>query len=114
MPSGPMQGQSKPTAEGQGAQEGGELEWALIYPSEPHRPPREGVAGGELPSQVAKEQGGKPPPPEHPIIEQQLVEADKRCRKRLAMLARDHIIKLREERQRMAGEWLEEYTIRAT
>ena len=32
-----------------------------------------------------------------------------RCRRRLAALARDHIMKLREERQRMAYGWLEEY-----
>ena len=41
---------------------------------------------------------------------QQLIEADKKCRRRLAALARDHIMKLREERERMAYDWLEEYT----
>ena len=39
------------------------------------------------------------------------MEADKRCRQRLAALARDHIMKLREERQRLAQEWLEEYSM---
>ena len=81
--------------------------------SEPHQPPPEDVAGGELPSQEAKEQGGKLLPSEYSLTEQRLVEADKRSRKRLAILARDYIIKFREERQRMVGEWLEEYTMRA-
>ena len=45
---------------------------------------------------------------------QQLIEADKKCRRRLAALARDHIMKLREERERMAYDWLEEYTRRAS
>ena len=112
MPSGPRQSQSEPAVEAQGAQEGRELEWVLPDPSKPRRPLREDVAGGELPSQLAKEQGRKPLSPEHPIPKQQLVEADKRCRKRLAALARGHIIKLRQERQRMACEWLEEYSIR--
>ena len=113
MPSGPVQGQSEPAIEGQGAQGGGELEWALPAPSEPHQPPTKDVASGELPSQEAKDQGGKPPPSEYPLTEQRLVEANKRRKKRLVMLARHHIIKFREERQRMAGEWLEEYTARA-
>ena len=53
------------------------------------------------------------PKQEHPTPEQQLVEADKRHSKRLAALARDHIVKLREERQQMACVWLEEYSMRA-
>ena len=42
-----------------------------------------------------------------------LVEADKRCRRKLAALARDHIVKLREERHGLAQGWLEEYSMRA-
>ena len=41
------------------------------------------------------------------------MEADKRRQKRLAALARDHIVKLREERERMAYGWLGEYAERA-
>ena len=43
------------------------------------------------------EQGEKPSEQEHPTAEQRLIEADKRCRWRLAALARDHIMKLREK-----------------
>ena len=39
----------------------------------------------------------------YPTPEQQLVEADKRCRRKLATLARDHIMKLREERHRISS-----------
>ena len=45
--------------------------------------------------------------------EQQLVGADKRRRRKLATLARDHIVKLREERHGLAQEWLGEYSVRA-
>ena len=48
------------------------------------------------------------------IPRQQLLEADKRCKRRLAALARDHIMKLREERDRLADEWSEEYAQRAS
>ena len=37
-----------------------------------------------------------------------------RCRRRLAALARDHILKLGEERQRMAYDWLREYSRQAS
>ena len=42
-----------------------------------------------------------------------MLEADKRRKRRLAALARDHIMKLREERDRMAYDWSEEYAARA-
>ena len=42
---------------------------------------------------------------------QQLVEADKRCRRKLAALARDHIVKLRQERHELARGWSEEYSM---
>ena len=41
------------------------------------------------------------------------MEADKRHRGRLATLARDHIMKLREERHRLVQGWLEEYSMQA-
>ena len=42
------------------------------------------------------------------------MEADKRRKRRLAALARDHIMKLREERDRLVYEWSEEYAERAS
>ena len=42
------------------------------------------------------------------------MEADKRRKRRLAALARDHIMKLREERDRLADEWSEEYAQHAS
>ena len=43
-----------------------------------------------------------------------MLEADKRRKRRLAALARDHIMKLREERDRLAYDWSEEYAERAS
>ena len=43
-----------------------------------------------------------------------MLEADKRRKRRLAALARDHIMKLREEQDRLAYEWSEEYAQRAS
>ena len=57
---------------------------------------------GEVPSQGNEEWGGDILRQGSSSPEQRIVEADKRCQKRLAVLARDHIIKLREERERMA------------
>ena len=51
---------------------------------------------------------------EAPYPRQQLLEAEKRRKRRLAALARDHIMKLREERDRMAYDWSEEYAMRAS
>ena len=50
----------------------------------------------------------------YPTPRQQLLEADKRRRRRIAALARDHIMKLREERDRMAYDWSEEYAMCAS
>ena len=41
------------------------------------------------------------------------MEADKRRRRKLATLARDHIVKLREERHGLVQGWLEEYNMQA-
>ena len=43
-----------------------------------------------------------------------MLEADKRRKRRLAALARDHIMKLREERDRLAYDWSEEYAEHAS
>ena len=81
-------------------------EWALPEPTEPRRPPGDDVgrAEGQKREHISQE---------YPTPQQRLVEADKRRKKRLAALARDHIIKLREERQNLAQGWLDEYLERA-
>ena len=105
------QGENGLDAGTQGVQEGAEPNWALPRPSKPCRPSGEGTARSEVPSQMIGEQKERLPEQGYPTSEQQLVEADKRRRKRLAALARDHIVKLREERQRMAYIWVEEYSM---
>ena len=87
------------TAEGtRGDQQEEEPEWALPEPFDPPRSPGEGAARGEVPSQVTREWEEKLPEQKYLTSEHQLIEADKRCRIRLAALARDHIVKLRQER----------------
>ena len=83
-------------------------------PSDPRRPPRKGTKKEEVPLRDTLGRGEGPSEQEHPIPDQQLIEADKKRRRRLAALARDHIMKLREERERMAYDWLEEYARCAT
>ena len=69
---------------------------------------------GEVTSQDTWRQDGSPTEQRYPTPRQQLLEADKRRKRRLAALARDHIMKLREERDRMAYDWSEEYAARAS
>ena len=109
----PTQDQSEPAGRVQDTQPGEGPEWVLPEPSEPCRPPRGSDAQREVPSQRNEEQGGSPLRQGSPSPEQRIVEADKRRQKRLAALARDHIVKLREEREQMAYSWLEEYAKRA-
>ena len=81
------------TIEGdRGDRQEGEPKWALPEPFDPRRPLGEGAARGEVPSQVTGEWEEKPEQ-EYPTPEQQLIEADRRHRKRLAALTRDHIVK---------------------
>ena len=91
-----------------------EPEWALPRPSDPHRPPKAETGGEEVTSRDTRRQDGSPTEQRYPTPRQQLLEADKRHRRRLAALARDHIMKLREERDRMAYDWSEEYAMRAS
>ena len=106
-PSGPERGEGRTAEETQGAQGSERPEWALPEPTDPRRPPGDDVGGAE-----GRE--GEYISQEYPTPQQRLVEADKRRKKRLAALARDHIIKLREERQNLAQDWLNEYSERAT
>ena len=62
-------------------------------------PQADGTEGGE----TRKQEALSP--------ELRIVEADKRQQRRLAALAKDHIVKLREERLTLAQEWLEEYSM---
>ena len=89
-------------------------EWALPEPSDQHRPPRGGIGEGEIPLWDTQRWHEGPSEWEYLTPNQQLIEADKKCRRRLATLARDHIMKLREERERMAYDWLEEYAMCAS
>ena len=96
-----------------GLQRREESEWALPEPSEPRRPPGESTTGSEVPPHPTDKSEREFPRQEYPTPEQWLVEADKRHRRKLAALARDHIMKLREERHGLAQGWLEEYSMRA-
>ena len=89
------------------------VEWALPTPMESRRPPREGMPVQEKPFQGPGQSEEGTSRQGYPTPEQQLVEADKRRRRKLATLARDHIVKLREERHGLAQGWLEEYSMRA-
>ena len=106
----PAQGQGGTIGEARGDHEGREPEWALPRPSDPCRPPKAETGGEEVISRDIRRQDGSPSEQRYPTPRQQLLEADKRCRRRLAALVRDHIMKLREERDRMAYDWSEEYT----
>ena len=108
------QSQGGVTGEARSDHEGREPEWALPRPSDPCRPPKVETGGGEVTSQSAQRQDGGSIEQRHPSPRQQLLEADKRCKRRLAALARDHIMKLREERDRLAYDWSEEYAERAS
>ena len=110
----PVQGQGEAVGEAQGDHEGREPEWALPRPSDPRRPPKVETGGEEITSQDIRGQDGSPSEQRYPTPRQQLLEADKRRRRRLAALARDHIMKLREERDRMAYDWSEEYATHAS
>ena len=110
----PAQGQGGTVGEARGDHEGKELEWALPRPSDPRRSPKVETGGEEITSQGTQRQGGSPTEQRYLTPRQQLLEADKRRRRRLAALARDHIMKLREERDRLAYDWSEEYAAHAS
>ena len=82
--------------------------------SDPHRPLRAGTGEEEVTPWDTRRQNEGPSEQGYPTTRQQLLEADKKRRRRLAALARDHIMKLREERDKMAYDWSEEYATRAT
>ena len=110
----PAQSQGGVAGEARSDHEGREPEWALPRPSDPRRPPKVETGGEEVTSQSTQRQDGGSIEQRHPTPRQQLLEADKRRKRRLAALARDHIMKLREERDRLAYDWSEEYAERAS
>ena len=110
----PAQGPGGTAGEARGDHEGGEPEWALPRPSDPCTPPRTGTGKEEVASRDTQKQNGGPSEQRYHTPRQQLLEAYKKRKRRLAALARDHIMKLREERDRMAYDWSEEYAMRAS
>ena len=113
MPRESVQDQGELARRAQDTPAGEGPDWVLPEPSEPHRPPRGGDVWKDVPFQGNEEWGGNLLRQGSSSPEQRIVEVDKRCQKRLAALARDHIIKLREERERMAYGWLGEYAEQA-
>ena len=83
-------------------------------PSAPRRPPKAGTGEEEVTSRDTRRQDEDPSEQGYRTPRQQLLEANKKRKRRLAALARDHIMKLREERDRMAYDWSEEYAMRAS
>ena len=108
------QGQGGAVGEAWGDHKGREPEWALPQPSDPRRPPKVETGGEEVTSRGTQRQDGGSTEQRYPNPRQQLLEADKRRRRKLAALARDHIMKLREEWDRMAYDWSEEYAMCAS
>ena len=108
------QGQGGAIGEARGDHEGRGPEWALPRPSDPRKPPKVETGGEETTSRGTQRQDGSSTEQRYPTPRQQLLEADKGRKRRLAALARDHIMKLREERDRMAYDWSEEYAMRAS
>ena len=105
----PAQAQGGTVREARGDYEGGEPEWALPQPSDPHRPPKAEPGEEEVTSRDTLKQNESPSKQRYPTPRQQLLEANKKRKRRLAALARDHIMKLREEQDRMEYDWSEEY-----
>ena len=110
----PAQSRGETVGGVRGGHERRELEWALPRPSDPRRPPKTEAGGEEVASRDIRGRDESPSDQRYPTPRQQLLEADKRRKRRLAALARDHIIKLREERDRMADDWSEEYATHAS
>ena len=110
----PAQSRGETVGEVRGGHERREPEWALPRPSDPRRPPKAEAGGEEVASRDIRGWDESPSEQRYPTPRQQLLEADKRHKRRLAALARDHIMKLREERDRMADDWSEEYATHAS
>ena len=93
----PVPDQGGTTEEAQDDHQRGESEWELPELSDPCRPPRGEMGKKEVPLQDTQRQDEGPSKQEYSTPNRQLIEADMKRRRRLAALARDHIMKLREE-----------------
>ena len=91
------QGQGGTAGEARGGHERGEPGWALPRPSDPRRPPKTETGKEEVTSRDTQKQNEGPSEQGYHTPRQQLLEANKKRKRRLAALARDHIMKLREE-----------------
>ena len=80
----PAQGQRGTTEGVQGGHQGGEPEWALPRPSDPRRPPTREVGKEEVTPRDTQRWDEGPTGQEYLTPNQQLIEADKKCRRRLA------------------------------
>ena len=96
-PTTPVQSQGGTVSEARGDHEGGKPEWALPRPSDPRKPPKVETGGEEKTPRDVQGQDGSLWEQRHLTPRQQLLEADKRRKRRLAALARDQIMKLIEE-----------------
>ena len=105
----PAPSQGEAVGETQGGYEGRGPEWALPRPSDPRSPPKVETGGEGATTRDIQGQDGGVNEQKYLTPRQQLLEADKRRKRRLAALARDHIMKLREEWDRWTYEWSEEY-----
>ena len=110
----PAQSQGGAVGEARGDHEGREPEWALPQPSDSRGPPKVETGGEEATPRGTQRQDGGSTEQRYLTPRQQLLEANKRRKRRLAALARDHIMKLREERDRLAYDWSEEYAEHAS
>ena len=90
----PAQCQGGIIGEAPGDHEGREPEWALPQPSDPCRPPKAGTGEEEVTPRDTRKQDESPFKQRYPTPRQQLLEADRKRKRRLAALARDHIMKL--------------------
>ena len=104
----PAPSQGEAVGETQGGYEGRGPEWALPRPSDPRSRPKVETGGEGATTRDIQGQDRGATEQKYLTPRQQLLEADKRRKRRLAALARDHIMKLREERDRLAYEWSEE------
>ena len=86
----------------------------IARPSDPRGPPKVETGGEEATSRGTQRRDGGSTGQRHLTPRQQLLEADKRRKRRLAVLTRDHIMKLREERDRLVYDWSEEYAEHAS
>ena len=83
----PTQGQRETTRGVGGDHQGGGPKWAMPRPSDPRRPPKGGPGKEEVTHRDTQRRDEGSSEREYPTPDQQLMEADKKRRKKLATLA---------------------------